>query len=247
MIVFIHQLTIGKGRVRKERDFFSAAPRIYRIVSTIASSYAFILDDRDMLHWKMSPLWVILCVDSCGAHCLRLFRKQTRPADLGSILYEALRSGMESDGDLSIDGFLRSLDSDLGEANDQYAGEIMVGLMFGAVMAIERSASARVAEQITSGLKLEFVRHLEEQGANAIQRAEWETILADRFLGYRQCLENYSGFEPPWKLGRQFYWNLVGIEDHVAMLVKISTLYLLAARDRCQDLLNEYGPSVLVR
>lgn len=178
---------------------------------------------------------------------MRLFRKQTKPVELGSILYEALRAGMESEGDLSIVHFLRSLDKDVDEVNEQYAGEVMVGLMFGAVMAIERSASTRVAEQIISGLKLEFLRHLEEQGANAIQRAEWETILADRFLGYRQCLENYSGFEPPWKLGRQFYWNLIGAEEHVAMLIKISTLFILAARDRCQDLLNEYGPSVLVR
>jgi hypothetical protein len=153
---------------------------------------------------------------------------------------------MESEAVLSINHFLKNLDRHVDEVNEQYAGEVMVGLMFGAVMAIERSASPRVAEQIIAGMKLEFLRHLEEQGANAIQRAEWETILADRFLGYRQCLENYSGFEPPWKLGRQFFWNLIGVEEHVAMLIKISTLYLLEARDRCQDLLNEYGPSVLV-
>ncbi len=169
-----------------------------------------------------------------------------KPTALGPTLYEELRKGMESSGDLSMEGFLKSLDQDLSEANEQYAGEIAVGLMFGAVMAIERSASERVAEEIVAGMKLEFLRHLEEQGANAIQRAEWEIILADRFLGYRQCLEDYSGFEPPWKLGRQFYWNLIGVEEHVAMLIKISTLYQLAARDKCQELLNKYGPLVLV-
>lgn len=162
------------------------------------------------------------------------------------MLYEELRTGMESSNDLSLDGFLRSLDTDVKTVNDQYAGEIMVGLMFGAVMAIERSASERVAEEIIVGMKLEFFRHLEEQGANSIQRAEWETILAERFLGYRQCLVDYSGFEPPWKLGRQFYWNLIGVEEHIAILIKISTLYLLAARDRCQEVLNRYGPMVLV-
>ena len=161
------------------------------------------------------------------------------------MLYEALRSGLESKGDLSMDQFLKSLDRDISEVNDQYAGEIMVGLMFGAVMAVERSASVRVAEQIIAGMKLEFLQHLEEQGANAIQRAEWETILADRFLGYRHCLENYSGFEPPWKLGRQFYWNLIGAEEHIAILIKISTLYVLTARDKCQEILNKYGPLIL--
>ena len=119
--------------------------------------------------------------------------------------------------------------------------------MFGGVMAVERSATLRVADEIIAGMKLAFLQHLEEQGADAIQRAEWESVLADHFLTYRQCLENYSGFEHPWKLGRQFYWNLVGVEEHAALLIKISTLYLLAGRDRCQELLNEYGPSLLVR
>ena len=177
---------------------------------------------------------------------MRLFKKHILPADLGARLYEELRKGMESDNDLSLEGFLSSLDTDIKSINDQYAGEIMVGVMFGAVMAIERSASERVAGEIIAGMKLEFFRHLEEQGANPIQRAEWETILADRFLGYRQCLVDYSGFEPPWKLGRQFYWNLIGAEEHVAILIKISTLYLLAARDRSQELLNKFGPLVLV-
>ena len=176
---------------------------------------------------------------------MRLFRKHIKPADLGSILYEALRSGMESGGDLSMDAYLKSLNS--GTLTEQYAGEIMVGLMFGGLMAVERSASPHVADEIIAGMKLGFLQHLEEQGADAIQRAEWETVVAEHFLDYRHCLENYSGFEPPWKLGRQFYWNLVGIEEHVAILIKISTLYLLAARDRCQELLNEYGPSILVR
>jgi hypothetical protein len=178
---------------------------------------------------------------------VKLFRKHIKPVDLGLILYEALRSGMESESDLSMDGYLKSLDTDVGGVCEQYAGEIVIGLMFGGLMAIERSAPSRVAEEIVSGMKLAFQQHLEEQGADAIQRAEWETILAERFLTYRHCIENYSGFEPPWKLGRQFYWNLIGTEDHTAMLVKISTLYLLAARDRSQDLLNEYGPSLIVR
>jgi len=166
------------------------------------------------------------------------------PARLGSLLYEALRSGMESDGDLSMGPFLRSLERPVGE---QHEGEIMVGLMFGAVMAIERSATPHVSDEIIAGMKLAFLQHLEDQGASAIQRAEWETVVADHFLTYRHCIENYSGFEPPWKLGRQFFWNLIGEEDHAAMLVKISTLYLLAARDHCQELLNEYGPSLLTR
>ena len=182
------------------------------------------------------------------------------------MIYEALRSGMESvpsppsgertgraasrsiqeGGDLSMIGFLRSLDRTPAELDEQYVGEIMVALMFGAELAIERSASPRVAEQINAGMKTEFFSHILEQGASPVEKAEWEAVIADHFLSYRQCLEDYSGFEPPWKLGRQFYWNLVGAEVYHALSVKIATLYMLTARDVSQDLLNEFGPTLLM-
>ncbi len=177
---------------------------------------------------------------------MRLFRKHRRPEDLGAMVYELLRSGMESDGDLSIERYIQSLDKSPSDLDDQYVGDVMVGLMFGATLAIERSSPARVAEQITAGMKTEFLNHVIEQGADQIQKAEWETVIASLFLTYRKSLEDYSGFEPPWKLGREFFWSVIGEEEQVAMSIKISTLYLLAARDACQVLLNEYGPSLLV-
>jgi hypothetical protein len=158
------------------------------------------------------------------------------------MLYEKLRSGLESNTDLSMEGLIRSLDKNYAELDEQYAGEIMVGLMFAATLAIERSASPWVAKRIVSGMKAEFLHHLQEQGASEVQQEEWEAIITGHFLVYQQCLEGYTGFEPPWKLGRQFYWNIIGREDYLAMSVKIATLFLVSARDVCQDLLNEFGP-----
>lgn len=178
---------------------------------------------------------------------VRLFRKHLPPEELGARIYEGLRSGMELNDDLSMSRFIRSLDLDPCTLDEQYAGEIMVALMFGATLAIERSASPRVAEQIGAGMKAEFLNHIQEQGATQIQKAEWETITAGRFLDYRRSIEDYSGFEPPWKLGRALFWNIIGEEKYVAMSVKIATLYILAARDLCQSLLNEHGPSLLIR
>ncbi|MCZ6777036.1 MAG: hypothetical protein O7D34_11355 [Ignavibacteria bacterium] len=175
-----------------------------------------------------------------------LFRKHRRPEDLGAMIYETLRSGMESDGDLSMECFIQSLDKNPNKLHEQHVGEIMVGLMFGATLAIERSASNRVAERISSGMRSEFLNHIEEQGASQLEKAEWEAIIANNFLAYRKCLEDYSGFEPPWKLGRQFFWNIIAAEEHLAMSIKIATLYMLAARDACQVLLNEHGPTLLV-
>lgn len=162
------------------------------------------------------------------------------------MIYEALRSGMESRGSLSVEELVRSIGRRTEELNEQYFGVIITGLMFGATMAIERSASPRTAEQIASGMKAEFLNHIQEQGADAIQKAEWETIIANDFLDYRKCIESYSGFEPPWKLGKEFLWHLLSHEENVAMHIKIATLYLLEGRDVCQALLNEYGPALVV-
>ena len=105
------------------------------------------------------------------------------------MIYEALRSGMASDGNLSVEQFIRGLGRHTDELNEQYSGVIITGLMFGATMAIERSASPRIAEQIAAGMKAEFLNHIQEQGADAIQKAEWETIVANDFLDYRKCIE----------------------------------------------------------
>ena len=173
---------------------------------------------------------------------MRLFQKNLKPSDLGILIYERLRKGMQSTDDLSMNGLLMGLEVVPEELDAQHVGEIMMGLMFGATLAIESNAGARAAQQVVSSMKAEFLNHLDDQGATLIQKAEWEAVLADRFLAYRRCLDGYSGFEPPWKLGRAFFWKILGNDVHIAMCVKICTLYLLAARDACTEILKEYGP-----
>ncbi len=128
------------------------------------------------------------------------------------------------------------------ELDEQHVGEIMIGLLFGATLAIESSASIPAAQQMIASMKADFFNHLHEQGATPVQKAEWEAVLADRFLTYRKCLEGYSGYEPPWKLGRAFFWNIIGEEVHIAMSIKICTLYLMAAKEMCETILKEFGP-----
>lgn len=158
------------------------------------------------------------------------------------MIYERLRTSMQSSDELSVNTLLAGLEVVPEELGEQYIGEIMIALMFSATLAIESHASPRAAHLVVSAMKAEFLNHLDEQGASAIQKAEWEAVLADRFLVYRKTLDGYSGFEPPWKLGRAFFWNLINSELHIAMCVKICTLYLLAARDMCIEMLKESGP-----
>lgn len=177
---------------------------------------------------------------------MKLFRKQYTPEELGAMLYETLRAGMASESELSVVRFVDSLDLEPGDLHEQHVGEVMIGSMFAAVMATERSTWKWMAQQIAKGMINDFLLHLREQGASAVQIAEWETIVESRFASFRKCLEGYEGFEPPWKLGRQFYWHISGTEEYIAMSIKIATYYLLEAENAAQKLLNQYGPSLAV-
>lgn len=175
---------------------------------------------------------------------MKLFRRHYTPEEVGAMIYETLRAGMASAGNLSIKTLLENLDRTEAELEEQYVGELMVGAMFGALLAVERSTTPWTAELICKGMHQEFYDHLAEQGASEEQVAEWQVVVQGRFLEYRRCLQQYEGFEPPWKLGRQLFWNLTGVEEYLAMSIKIATLYVLAARDAVQPLLNQYGPSI---
>jgi hypothetical protein len=179
--------------------------------------------------------------------CMGLFHKNMTPAELGSLLYETLRAGVASDGNLSLNSLVRSLDAPGDDLDMQYAGEVMLGCMFGAILAVDRSSSSWLAEQIVAGMKTEFLRHVAEQGATPRQVVEWQDVLETRLQEFRDCLIGYEDLEPPWKLGRRFYWNIIGDDRYVALSIKIATLYILEARDVAQDLLNKHGPGVEVR
>lgn len=177
---------------------------------------------------------------------VKLFRKHMTPEDLGALLYEEIRHHLASEDDLSISALLRNISRTVDDVPEHHVGAIMVGAMFGAAMAIERSTSRWIADRIIDGMHREFCRHLHEQGATPEQVIDWESIIADHFLVYRSALEGYEGYEPPWKLGRTFFWNIVGAEEYVAPAIRQATLYLLSVRDAAQELVNEYGPRLVV-
>jgi hypothetical protein len=177
---------------------------------------------------------------------MKLFRRHYSPEEVGAMIYETLRAGMASDAELSVRVLIENLDRTEADLQDQYVGEIMIGAMFGAALAIDRSSSHWMGELICGGMHQEFYAHLAEQGASEPQVLEWRMVVKERFLEYRGCMEEYEGFEPPWKMGRQLFWNITGVEEYLAMSIKIATLYVHAARDAVQPLLNQYGPSIVV-
>ncbi len=178
---------------------------------------------------------------------MKLFRKNLTPEELGAIIYEKLRAHLASDDELSISALLGKLSRREEELPEQHQGAIMIGTMFGAVMAIERSTSRWTAKRIAAGMQKEFLAHLREQGASDVQVREWDSIIRAHESAYRQTLEGYdeSG-EPPWRLGREFLWNIIGSEEYVAAQIKEATLFLLQALDVAQSLMNKYGPTLIL-
>jgi hypothetical protein len=177
---------------------------------------------------------------------MSIFQRRKTPEAFGALLYEALRTGLTLPGPLSIDGLCAKL-ADEGEVlDDQHAGEIVIGAMYAAATAIDRSTQRGVADRIIDGMTGEFLRHLGEQGASALEIGEWRSIMHAHFADYRDVLLGYEGFEPPWKFGRQLLWCLTGSEDHAAVAVRDATVFLLAVRDAAQELVNAHGPALLI-
>jgi len=178
---------------------------------------------------------------------MKLFRKHFTPEELGAVIYEHLRAHLASDDELSIMKFLRDIERVEENLPEQHQGAIMVGTMFGAVMAIERSTTRWISRRLTEGMHREFFSHLREQGASEAQVRDWEQIISDHYQLYRSTLEGFDEeSEPPWKLGRAFLWNIIGAEEYIVSQIKHATLFLLAARDAAQSLLNKYGPTLVI-
>lgn len=176
---------------------------------------------------------------------MALFRKHYTPAEVGAAVYESLRAAIAaSSGELSLTSLLDRIGGRRENLPQQHAGEVMVGALFAASLAVERSGARWIAEEILSGMRTEFLRHLKEQGALPEQVDEWERILFSRSGEFREDLRGYDELEPPWKLGRRFLWAFTGVEDYTALSVKHATLFLLAARDHAQTVLNACGPLI---
>jgi len=176
---------------------------------------------------------------------MRLFRRHYSAQEVGALLYEALRAAIASQsGALSLRLLLAQFERRQEDLPVQHVGEIVIGAMFAASLAVERSVPQWMSGVIVGGMRAEFLSHLREQGASQDQVAEWQTVCNERFGEFARELERYDGLEPPWKFGRRFLWDVVAAQEYRALSIKHATMFLLSARDRAQELINAYGPHI---
>jgi hypothetical protein len=155
---------------------------------------------------------------------------QLTAEEAGAQLYEYLRREVVSDGVLSLERLGDALGKCQAPLGEQREGEVVIGCMFAAVLAIEECAAPPLREKLRAGLDGEFIRHLREQGADDEHIVEWRTILGEHFVDYYRSMDGHSGPALPPALGKEFLWNLTGIEDDDATPIEVATSYLAAAR-----------------
>lgn len=174
-----------------------------------------------------------------------MFKKRHTPEELGSLIYESVRTEMEGDSSLSIRYLIEELGKDEAQLQEQYIGVVMIAGIFGAVLAIERSTPPWVCRRIRTGLETEFFKHLFEQGASSQEVEEWRAVQIEHFLGYFKAIEGKNGGELPTELGWEFVWNLAGIEDDDEIVSQRAALYIMTARDHAQAIIDEHEPQLL--
>jgi len=171
-----------------------------------------------------------------------MFARKHTPEKAGVLLFEHLRREVSGDGILSLERLREALLEGMPVVADQFEGEMMIGCMFAAVLAIEDTCPTPMREVVRRGLEGEFIRHLQEQGATDGQVEEWRVVLADHFTEYFRSMEGQTDPALPSALGREFLWNLTGVEEPDVRLAETAAVYLTAARAVARRLLREWVP-----
>ncbi len=164
------------------------------------------------------------------------------PEETGVLLYEHLRQEVSGSGILSLDRLRESFLRHPGRLGDHFEGEVMIGCMFAAVLAIEETSFSPVRESVRKGLEGEFIRHLREQGATDGHVDEWRVVLGEHFAEYFRSMERHTDPALPPALGREFLWNLTGVEEEDAVLIETLTVYLAATRVIARRILRQHIP-----
>ncbi len=164
------------------------------------------------------------------------------PVETGTLLYERLRQEIAGQGILSMGRFRELFEEQVNGLGDQFEGELIIGCMFAAVLAIEETTHPPMGEAVRKGLEEEFQRHLREQGASEAQIEEWRVVLGEHFAEYFRSVQGHTDPALPPALGREFMWNLTGVEEENGGLIEASTVYLTAARIVARRLLRQHLP-----
>jgi len=166
--------------------------------------------------------------------------KSTTKQDLGRTIYTALQQAFVSDTPMSYSSLLKELGEDPEKMTSDYAGEILVGLLFAAGVAIQGTYEEPVGEPAFQSALNEYVAHGMQGGLSKQQVAELKSRAVARMQEYDACLKDESGGGPASNLGTAFLRHVVGDKKTDDGATVAAARYLFAHINGVKGILAEH-------
>lgn len=145
---------------------------------------------------------------------------------------------MTPDTSLSYEILFKKLEENHDELPPAYIFELLVGLLFGALQAIEKKYQYPISGEIMDGVRTEFIKHAKP--VTELSDDEFNSFIAKRFQEYNNCLNNHSGAGYLWHLGKQYYWNIISNQKENITSPMTAGLYIFKATEMTNQIIKEY-------
>lgn len=147
----------------------------------------------------------------------RIFKskKEISPDQLGKYLYQAIQLGLSSRSELSIDLLLTRLELAENDLILEYQTEVILALMYQAILAVDNKYNFPVAGYIINGMTKEFLSHTKEMGATDNQLTSFLSLFEVRTKEYADAEKNKTLDGPAYWIGKSFMENLTGAEQDI--------------------------------
>lgn len=140
------------------------------------------------------------------------------PEKLGQLLYQVIQGGLSHEN-CSVEALLRRLELAETDVVGDYQSEIIIALIFPAILAIEKHYDYPLAGDILDGMIKEFLSHAKEMGGTEEDLKNFMALFHYRIKEYYETVRNSTGEGPFYWIGKKFYENLIGknqshVNDH---------------------------------
>ncbi len=170
---------------------------------------------------------------------MSLFRKSISPAALGTVIYDFVHRAF-LDGPMSHESLAEELNEDPADLPDGYEGEVLMALLYSAMVAVEATCEESTGGPILESMVKVYVSQGEEGGLGRSQVEQLKEQLRRRVHEYAACLRNHTGSGPAWHLGKAFYCNVVGEKRESAVGVTTAARYFFASVDGVKGVLRQF-------
>lgn len=175
---------------------------------------------------------------------MAFFKKKVTPRHLGDSIYANIRYGvMTKKTVLSEDFFLDQIEIDSNELADSYIFEMLIGLMFGAEIAVlehfKVDGRHEIKEAVIKAMKDAFVAHA-KQAQKDVDDSTIEGIVEKRFDQYYEAYNHENPPGPIYHIGKHYYKHITGKECPSKELSKICGDHVFESVGMVNDIMKKH-------